>query len=37
MKIIDGGITSPKGFKAAGFFAGIRKKKDDTDTDKTLG
>ena len=29
MKIIDGGITSPKGFKAAGFFAGIRKKKDD--------
>lgn len=29
MKILDGGITSPKGFKAAGFFAGIRKKKDD--------
>lgn len=29
MKIIDGGITSPRGFKAAGFFAGIRKKKDD--------
>lgn len=29
MKIIDGGITTPKGFKAAGFFAGIRKKKND--------
>ena len=29
MKIIDGGITSPRGFKGAGFFAGIRKKKDD--------
>ena len=29
MKIINGGITSPKGFKAAGFHAGIRKKKND--------
>lgn len=29
MKIIDAGITSPKGFKAAGFFGGIRRKKND--------
>ncbi|MGO1468997.1 MAG: bifunctional ornithine acetyltransferase/N-acetylglutamate synthase [Tissierella sp.] len=29
MKIIDAGITTPKGFKAAGFFGGIRRKKDD--------
>lgn len=29
MKEIEGGITSPKGFKAAGVFAGIRKKKKD--------
>lgn len=29
MKIIDGGITSPKGFSATGYFAGVRKKKDD--------
>ncbi|OLS02514.1 bifunctional ornithine acetyltransferase/N-acetylglutamate synthase [Tissierella creatinophila] len=29
MKIINGGITTPKGFKAAGFFAAIRKKKND--------
>ncbi len=30
MKLIDaGGITSPKGFKGAGFYAGIRKQKDD--------
>ena len=29
MKIIDGGITSAKGFKSTGFFAGIRKKKND--------
>lgn len=29
MKIVDAGITSPKGFKGAGFFAGIRKQKDD--------
>lgn len=29
MKTIDGGITSPKGFKAVGFHAGIRKKKND--------
>ncbi|AFS78859.1 arginine biosynthesis bifunctional protein ArgJ [Gottschalkia acidurici 9a] len=29
MKIIDGGITSPKGFKSTGFYAGIRKKKND--------
>lgn len=29
MKEIEGGVTSPKGFKAAGVFAGIRKKKKD--------
>lgn len=29
MKIIDGGITSPKGFSATGFFAGVRKKRND--------
>ena len=29
MKKINGGITSPKGFKAVGFFAGLRRKKDD--------
>jgi glutamate N-acetyltransferase/amino-acid N-acetyltransferase len=29
MKQIEGGITSPQGFKAAGVFAGIRKKKKD--------
>lgn len=29
MKVINAGITSPKGFKAAGFFGGIRRKKDD--------
>lgn len=29
MKIIDGGITAAKGFYAAGFFAGIRKKRKD--------
>lgn len=29
MKVINGGITSPKGFEAASFFAGIRYKKDD--------
>lgn len=29
MKIIDGGITSPKGFSTTSFFAGIRKKRDD--------
>nr|WP_300090185.1 bifunctional ornithine acetyltransferase/N-acetylglutamate synthase [Sedimentibacter sp.] len=29
MKEIEGGITSPKGFKAAGVFAGIRRKKKD--------
>lgn len=29
MKIIEGGITSPKGYSATGFFAGIRKNKDD--------
>jgi glutamate N-acetyltransferase/amino-acid N-acetyltransferase len=29
MKIIDGGITSPKAFKAAGNFIGIKKKKKD--------
>ena len=29
MKIIDGGVTSAKGFSATGFFAGVRKKKDD--------
>ncbi len=29
MKEIEGGITSPQGFKAAGVFAGIRKKKKD--------
>lgn len=29
MKKIEGSIVSPKGFKAVGFFAGIRKKKDD--------
>ncbi len=29
MKIIDGGVTSPKGYSATGYFAGVRKKKDD--------
>lgn len=29
MKVIKGGITSPKGFKAISFFAGIRNKRDD--------
>lgn len=29
MKEIEGGITSPQGFKAAGVFAGIRRKKKD--------
>lgn len=29
MKIIDGGITSPKGFSSTGFFAGVRKKRND--------
>lgn len=29
MKVINGGITSPKGFKATSFFGGIRNKKDD--------
>lgn len=29
MKQIEGGVTSPQGFKAAGVFAGIRKKKKD--------
>ena len=29
MKIIDGGITSAKGFSATGFFAGVRKKRND--------
>ncbi|MCK9288049.1 MAG: bifunctional glutamate N-acetyltransferase/amino-acid acetyltransferase ArgJ [Sphaerochaetaceae bacterium] len=29
MKWIDGGITAPKGYKAAGFAAGIKKKKKD--------
>lgn len=29
MKVINGGITSPKGFKATSFFAGIRNKRDD--------
>lgn len=29
MKIIEGGVTSPKGFSATGYFAGVRKKKDD--------
>ncbi|KAE9637331.1 MAG: argJ [Defluviitaleaceae bacterium] len=29
MKIIDGGITSPKGFKAAGNYIGIKKKRKD--------
>ncbi len=29
MKIIEGGITAAKGFYAAGFFAGIRKKRKD--------
>jgi glutamate N-acetyltransferase / amino-acid N-acetyltransferase len=29
MKKIDGGVTSPKGFKAAGVYAGIKKKKKD--------
>lgn len=27
--VTDGGITSPKGFSATGFFAGVRKKKND--------
>ncbi|MDO5707390.1 MAG: bifunctional ornithine acetyltransferase/N-acetylglutamate synthase [Andreesenia angusta] len=30
MKKIDGGITNAKGFKATGFFSGVRKKKNDT-------
>ncbi len=29
MKIIDGGITSPKGIKAAGNYIGIKKKRKD--------
>lgn len=29
MKKIDGGVTTPKGFKAAGVYAGIKKKKKD--------
>ncbi|KNF09383.1 arginine biosynthesis bifunctional protein ArgJ [Gottschalkia purinilytica] len=29
MKVIQGGVTNPKGFKATGFFAGVRKKKND--------
>lgn len=29
MNIINGGVTSPKGFKAAGVYAGIKKKKKD--------
>lgn len=29
MKIVDGGVTAPKGYKAAGIYAGIKKKKKD--------
>lgn len=29
MKIIEGGVTAPKGFKASGIYAGIKKKKKD--------
>ncbi|CRZ34683.1 glutamate N-acetyltransferase [Herbinix hemicellulosilytica] len=29
MKIIDGGVTAPKGYKAAGIYAGIKKKRKD--------
>ena len=25
MKMIDGGVTAPKGFKATGLYAGIKK------------
>ena len=29
MKVIEGGVTAPKGFQAAGIFAGIKKDKKD--------
>lgn len=29
MKVIEGGVTAPKGFQAAGIFAGIKKEKKD--------
>ena len=29
MKVIEGGVTAPKGFKAAGIYAGIKKDKKD--------
>lgn len=30
MKKVDGGVTNAAGFKATGYFSGVRKKKDDT-------